>query len=113
MEAGLGWITKFSENKNFIDREFLEHQKEHGVDRKLIGIEMVERGIPRQHYDILNEQDKVIGKVTSGTMSPSMRKGIGMGYVKTSYTNPGTEIYIGIRNKKVKAEVVSFPIYKD
>ncbi|MBN2349821.1 MAG: glycine cleavage system aminomethyltransferase GcvT [Bacteroidales bacterium] len=113
LEAGLGWITKFTEHKNFIDKEFLERQKEQGVQRKLVGIEMIERGIPRHHYSILNQQDKVIGQVTSGTMSPSMNKGIGMGYVKTTYAAPGTEIYIGIRNKKVKAAVVTFPIYKD
>lgn len=112
IEAGLGWITKFTENNDFIAREFLLKQKKEGVQRKLVGFEMIERGIPRQHYEILDESGSVIGEVTSGTMSPMINKGIGMGYVRYGMDQPGTEIFIRIRNKNLKAMVVSLPIYK-
>lgn len=109
IEAGLGWITKFTDEKNFIDKDVLTHQKEEGVTRRLRGFEMIDRGIPRHGYEIVNEDDEVIGEVTSGSMSPVRGIGIGMGYVKTGYTKLGTEIYIRVRNKKLKAKVVKLP----
>lgn len=112
IEAGLGWITKFVDHKDFIDKDYMLKQKEEGVSKRLKGFEMLERGIPRQHYEVVNENDEVIGEVTSGTMSPMMKKGIGMAYLNKGYWKAGTEIYIKIRNKKLKAEVVKLPIYK-
>jgi len=111
IEAGLGWITKFAEDKKFIDREYLFNQKTYGVDRKLVGFEMLEKAIPRHEYPIVNEKGEEIGIVTSGTMSPSMKIGIGMGYVKTSYSSIDNEIFISIRNKRIKAKVVKMPFY--
>lgn len=113
IEAGLGWITKFVDNKDFIDREFLQNQKQQGVTRKLIGFEMIDRGIPRQHYEIVDQGGQVIGEVTSGTMSPLSRKGIGMGYVQAAYSGAGQEIFVTVRNKSLKAMVVKLPFYKD
>lgn len=110
LEAGLGWITKFT--KDFTDSEFLKKQKEEGVKRKLIAFEMVDRGIPRHDYLIEDANGTVIGKVTSGTMSPSMKIGIGLGYVTTENSALDTEIYINIREKGVKAKVVKLPFYK-
>ena len=110
IEAGLGWITKFS--KHFINDHNIQKQKEEGVSKKLVGIEMIDRGIPRQGYEIFSADDDSIGRVTSGTMSPSMGIGIGMGYIKVDYSVPQTEVYIGIRNRKLKARVVKFPILK-
>jgi aminomethyltransferase len=110
LEAGLGWVTKFT--KDFTNAAGLKAQKEQGVSRKLIGFEMVEQGIPRAHYEIANAEGETIGEVTSGTQSPMLSKGIGLGYVKTEYTAPGSEIYIKIRNKAVKANVVKPPFYK-
>ena len=110
MEAGLGWITKFS--KDFIDADFLKKQKEEGVKRKLVAFEMIDRGIPRHDYPILNSEGNVIGKVTSGTMSPSMKVGIGLGYVTTENASLDSEIFIEIRDKGVKAKVVKLPFYK-
>jgi aminomethyltransferase len=112
IEAGLGWITKFVEGKDFIDREFLLQQKQEGVSRKLTGFRMLERGIPRQHYQILDNTGARIGEVTSGTMSPVYNEGIGLGYIKTSMSESGQEILIEIRNKRLKAIVVSLPFYK-
>jgi aminomethyltransferase len=112
IEAGLGWITKFAEGKDFIDKEFLFKQKQEGVARKLTGFKLLERGIPRQHYPILDDTGTHIGEVTSGTMSPMLNAGIGMGYIKTPIAEPGEEIFIGIRNKKLKAIIVSPPFYK-
>lgn len=109
IEAGLGWITKF--NKEFINSEALKKEKEEGPKRKLIGFELTEKGIPRQGYEITKD-GKTIGKVTSGTMSPSLGKPIGMGYVETSYSTPGTEISIQIRNKPVAGVIVKTPFYK-
>lgn len=106
IEAGLGWITKFVEGKNFIDRPLLEKQKTEGVQHKLVRFELKERGIPRHEYEIVNEKDEIIGHVTSGTMLPESKKGIGMGYVKSEYSMPGSVIFIKIRNKSIKAEVV-------
>lgn len=110
IEAGLGWITKFS--KPFTNSEALQAQKEAGITRKLIGFEMIDRGIPRHDYPIVDAEGNVIGKVTSGTQSPSLQKAIGMGYVTKELAKEGTEIYIDIRNNKVKAKVVKFPFYK-
>jgi aminomethyltransferase len=110
IEAGLGWITKFS--KHFINDQNLQKQKEEGISQKLVGMEMIDRGIPRQGYEIFNSDDDLIGRVTSGTMSPSMGIGIGMGYIKVEYSAPDTEVFIGIRNRKLKARVVKFPIFK-
>ena len=110
IEAGLGWITKFT--KDFTNSEALKQQKEAGVSRKLVGFIMQERGIPRGHYPIVDAAGEVIGEVTSGTQSPSMSLGIGMGYVQTAYSKVGTEIYIQIRNKNLKAQIEKFPLYK-
>lgn len=110
IEAGLGWITKFT--KDFTNSEALKQQKEAGVGRKLVGFIMQERGIPRGHYPIVTAAGEVIGEVTSGTQSPSMSLGIGMGYVQTAYSKVGTEIYIQIRNKNLKAQIEKFPLYK-
>ncbi|MBE9469418.1 MAG: glycine cleavage system aminomethyltransferase GcvT [Bacteroidetes bacterium] len=112
IEAGLGWITKFSEGNNFIDREYMENLKAEGVSRRLKGFEMIDRGIPRQHYEIVDAEGNNIGEVTSGTMSPVLKKGIGMGYIKKGYTKVGTEIFIKVRKKLLKAAVVKFPFYK-
>jgi aminomethyltransferase len=110
IEAGLGWITKFT--KDFINSENLKKQKEEGVSRKLIGFILQEKGIPRGHYPIVNLEGEQIGEVTSGTMTPSMGVGIGMGYVRSEYAAPGTEIAITVRNKNLLAKVEKFPLYK-
>lgn len=110
IEAGLGWITKFT--KSFINSEALLEQKNKGVSRKLIGFEMIDRGIPRHGYEIKDAQGNTIGVVTSGTQSPSLNKAIGMGYVKSDYANPNTEINIQIRDKGLKAKVVKIPFIK-
>ena len=110
IEAGLGWITKFT--KNFINSENLLKQKELGTQRKLIAFELDERGIPRQGYDIVNSQGDKIGVVTSGTMSPSLGKGIGMGYVPSNLRSFGTKLYIQIRKKTIPATIVKLPFYK-
>ncbi|NBW02871.1 MAG: glycine cleavage system aminomethyltransferase GcvT [Cytophagia bacterium] len=110
LEAGLGWITKFT--KDFVDSTFLLAQKEAGVTRKLVAFEMIDRGIPRHDYPILNANNEVIGKVTSGTMSPSTKKAIGMGYVAISHSTLDSEIFIEIREKGIKAKVVKAPFYK-
>lgn len=110
IEAGLGWITKFT--KDFVNSEALKEQKENGPARKLIGFEIDERGIPRQGYEIVDDNGKVIGNVTSGTMSPSLEKGIGMGYVTTEFAAPGSKINIQIRKKALPATVVKMPFYK-
>ena len=107
LEAGLGWITKFS--KEFINSDSLAKQKEAGVSRKLVGFEMLERGIPRHDYPIVDAEGEKIGIVTSGTQSPSLQKAIGMGYVPIEYSKAEQEIYIQIRNKSIKAKVVKIP----
>ncbi len=112
LQAGLGWITKFTEGKNFIARGILEKEKEDGVSRKLCGFEMVDKGIARHGYEIANAQGDIIGVVTSGTISPCSKKGIGMGYVKPEYAEPGTPLFIRIRNKDVEAVVVKPPFRK-
>jgi aminomethyltransferase len=110
LEAGLGWITKFS--KDFIDKDFLEKQKEEGVKRKLIAFEMLERGIPRKDYPITDGNGNQIGHVTSGTMGPSVKKAIGLAYVSTECAKVDTEIAVSVRNKELKAKVVKLPFYK-
>ena len=110
MEAGLGWITKFT--KDFVDSDFLANQKAAGVTRKLVAFEMVDRGIPRHDYEIHDAAGNKIGHVTSGTMSPSMKIGIGLGYVGIEHASLDSEIYISIRDKGVKAKVVKLPFYK-
>lgn len=110
IEAGLGWITKF--DKNFINSDALKMQKENGVSRKLVGFELIERGIPRHDYIIVDDNNNQIGIVTSGTMAPTVGKGIGMGYVSTEFSSVDSTIYIQIRNNKVAAKVVKMPFYK-
>ncbi len=110
LEAGLGWITKFS--KDFINSEALAKQKEEGITKKLVGFEVLEKGIPRQGYELKDANDNVIGNVTSGTMAPSLDKGIGMGYVAKEFAKADTEIFVQIRKKQVKAKVIKFPFYK-
>ncbi len=110
LEAGLGWITKFT--KDFVNSEALKKQKEEGVTKKLVGFELLERGIPRHDYEIVDVNGTNIGIVTSGTMAPSLGKAIGMGYVTIENAKADTEIYIAIRNKQIKAKVVKMPFYK-
>ena len=110
IEACLGWITKFT--KSFTNDYALSQQKANGVTRKLVGFELKDRGIPRQSYPIVDSNAVVIGSVTSGTMSPSLNKGIGMGYVRSEFSEVGTEIGIKIRKKIVLAKVIKLPFYK-
>ena len=110
IEAGLGWITKFT--KEFVDSDFLQKQKEEGVARKLVAFEMIDRGIPRHDYRILDQAGNVIGKVTSGTMSPTMKVAIGMGYVNISHVAVDSDIFVEVRDKSLKAKVVKLPFYK-
>lgn len=107
LEAGLGWITKFT--KEFTNSAALQQQKQQGITRKLVGFEMIDRGIPRHDYEIVDEAGNTIGKVTSGTQSPSLQKAVGMGYIKTELAKEGTEIFIKIRDNQVKAKVVKTP----
>ncbi len=109
LEAGLGWVTKF--NKSFVNSEALKAQKEQGLHRKLVGFELTERGIPRGHYDLCNPEGEKIGEVTSGTISPTLQKGIGMGYVPTAYAKPGTKICVKVRDKLLEATVVKLPFF--
>ena len=111
LEAGLGWITKFT--NDFVDSKFLQQQKETGVQKRLVGFELIDRGVPRHGYDVLNEQGDIIGVVTSGTMAPSVKKAIGLAYVPVDMKAEGTEIYIAVRKKQLKAKVVSLPFYKE
>ena len=110
IEAGLSWITKFT--KDFVSCELFQAQKEAGAVNKLVGFEMMERGIPRHDYPIADESGTVIGRVTSGTNSPSTGKNIGMGYVPTALSKEGATFYVMIRNKPIKAQVVKLPFYK-
>ncbi len=109
LEAGLGWITKLNKNSSFTAKEILENQKAEGIKRKLVGFEMIDRGIPRHDYLIKDAEGNIIGKVTSGTQSPSLNKAIGMGYVDIKYAHLDTEMFIDIRNNPVKAKVVKMP----
>jgi aminomethyltransferase len=110
LEAGLGWIVKME--KDFIGKKHLEKQLEKGVDKKLVGFQMIDKGIPRQDYELLNESKESVGIVTSGSQSPSLKFGIGMGYVKPDVSNANTQLYIEIRNKLLAAEVVKLPFYR-
>lgn len=110
LEAGLGWVTKFT--KDFVNAENLKAEKEAGIKNKLIGFELIERGIPRHDYEIVDKDGNIIGKVTSGTQSPSLAKGIGMGYVPVAFSKEDSEIFIRIRKNDVKAKVVKTPFYK-
>jgi aminomethyltransferase len=113
IEAGLGWITKFSDAKgDFLDKALLLQQKNEGVTRKLVGFEMVDKGIPRHGYEVADASGAPIGVVTSGTMSPCLKVGIGMGYVKPAYAKIDTEIYVKVRERLLKAKVVKLPFYK-
>ncbi len=110
LEAGLGWVTKFS--KDFINSENLKAQKGQGLQHKLVGFELLERGIPRKGYEIIDADGNTIGRVTSGTQSPSLQKPIGLGYVKKDFSAENTEIFIKIRDNKIRAQVVKTPFYK-
>ncbi|QEC70186.1 glycine cleavage system aminomethyltransferase GcvT [Panacibacter ginsenosidivorans] len=109
LEAGLGWITKLNKTTNFIAKEILEKQKVEGIRRKLVGFEMIDRGIPRHHYQIVDKDNNVIGYVTSGTQAPSLGKAIGLGYVTVEHAALDSEIFISIRNNAVRAKVVKVP----
>ena len=111
IEAGLSWITKFTNEKDFIDKPLLLKQHNEGVERRLKGFVMIDRGIPRQHYEVVDATGNIIGEVTSGTMSPMMKQGIGLAYLKKGFWKPDTEIFIRIRNKDLKAKIVNMPIY--
>ena len=110
IEAGLGWITKFT--KEFTNSENLKKEKERGPENKLVAFELDDRGIPRQGYDIIDGNGNIIGRVTSGTQSPSLGKGIGLGYVPVIFSDPGSKINIQIRKKSIPATVVKLPFYK-
>lgn len=112
IEAGLGWITKFTDTKDFVNKAALLKQKTDGVTRKLVGFEMIDKGIPRHEYKILDANGNVIGEVTSGTQSPSLKIAIGMGYVPPTFTKVDTEIFISVRDKALKAKIVKLPFYK-
>jgi aminomethyltransferase len=107
IEAGLSWVTKFT--KDFVNSEFLKAQKEEGVSQKLVGFKMLDRGIPRKDYDIVDAEGSKIGRVTSGTMSPMLKQGIGLGYIANEHAAIGSEVFISVRNKSLKAEVSKAP----
>jgi len=112
IEAGLGWITKFNEKNQFINSTALFEQKQKGVQRQLKGFEMIDRAIPRQHYEIKDANGNVIGEVTSGTQGPAVKKAIGMGYISSEYAKIGMEIFIDVRGKLNKAVIAKLPFYK-
>lgn len=112
IQAGLGWITKFVDGNNFVDREIWHKQKEEGVSPRLKGFIMEDRGIPRQHYKVVDSDGNEIGEVTSGTMSPIINKGIGMAYLNKGFWKLGTEIFIQVRNKQLKARVAKSPFHQ-
>jgi aminomethyltransferase len=112
IEAGLGWITKFTDAKEFINKAIFLKQKTDGTSKRLVGFELIDKGVPRHGYDVVDASGNVIGIVTSGTMGPSVKKGIGMAYVPTAYMKAGSEIFISIRDKALKAQVVKMPFYK-
>jgi len=112
IEAGLGWVTKFTPEKNTPSRSLFEKQKAEGVSKKRIGLEMRDKGIARQDYELMSSDGRVIGYVTSGSISPMIKIGIAMGYVETAFSKPGTEIFVNIRDRKLKAEVVKLPFRK-
>jgi aminomethyltransferase len=110
IEAGLGWITKFT--KDFINKDYIEGHKKNGTSKKLVGLELLDKAIARQHTEIVNEAGEVIGEVTSGTLTPSVNKSIAMGYVPTELSKVGSTVLLKIRNKTFEAKVVSFPFYQ-
>ena len=110
IEAGLGWVTKFTHD--FIDADTLKAQKQEGVSRKLIGFELLDRGVPRGHYELTDAEGNAIGEVTSGTQSPTLGRGVGLGYVQTAFSKPGTEISVKVRDRLLKAQVVKLPFVK-
>ena len=112
IEAGLGWITKFVDYKDFINKDIFLKQKKEGTTRRLVGFEMVDKGVPRHGYEVVDADGNKIGIVTSGTMGPSVKKGVGMAYVPVAYSAEGSEIFISIREKALKAKVVKMPFYK-
>ncbi len=109
IEAGLGWITKFNEQNQFVDKDLFLMQKTEGVSRKLRGFKMIDRGIPRKGYELADREGNIIGVVTSGTQSPMLNKGIGMGYIDREYSAFGTEVFVKVRNKILKAKIVKMP----
>lgn len=111
LEAGLGWVTKFT--KDFTNSKALKAQKEAGLKRKLIGFEMIDRGIPRGHYELCDADGNKLGEVTSGTQSPTLQKGIGLGYVPSEFSKAGTEIFVKVRDRLLKAQVVKTPFVKN
>jgi orotate phosphoribosyltransferase len=112
IEAGLGWITKFVDGKDFIDRKFMEDLKANGVTRRIAGFELIDRGIPRNGYEVCDAEGNVIGEVRSGTFGPSVNKGIGTALIKKEFAKSGTEIFIKVRNRLLKAVTVKMPFYK-
>ena len=112
IEAGLGWITKFVDGKDFIDRKFMEDLKANGVTRRIAGFELIDRGIPRNGYEVCDAEGNVIGEVRSGTFGPSVNKGIGTALIKKEFAKAGTEIFIKVRNRLLKAVTVKMPFYK-
>lgn len=115
LEAGLGWVTKFTAGAaphDFVNADALKAEKEKGLANKLVGFSMIDRGIPRGHYPLCTADGTVVGEVTSGTQSPVLGKGIGLGYVPTSLSKPGTEVFVRVRDKLLKAEVVKLPFVK-
>jgi aminomethyltransferase len=110
LEAGLGWIVKM--NKEFIGKNVLKEQMEKGIEKKLVGFEMIDKGIPRQGYELLSELQEPIGTVTSGSQSPSLKVGVGLGYVKTPFSDVRTNFFASVRNKLLAAEVVKLPFYR-
>lgn len=110
LAAGLGWVTKFT--KEFTNSAALQAQKEQGVTTKLVAFKMIDKGIPRSHYELLDADENTIGEVTSGTQSPSLGYGIGLGYVTKENSKAGTEIFVAVRKRKLKAEVIKLPFYK-
>jgi len=110
LEAGLGWVTKFT--KEFTNSPALQKQKEEGISNKLVAFKMIDKGIPRSHYELLDSEENKIGEVTSGTMSPSLGYGIGLGYVTKDCSKVGTEILVAVRKRRLKAEIVKLPFYK-
>ena len=112
VEAGLGWITKFVDHKNFIDKDYMLKLKAEGLKRKLIGFEMIDRGIPRQGYEVCDAEGNQIGIVRSGTFGPSINKSVGTAWVKIDFSKIDTEIFIKIRERLLKAKVVKMPFYK-
>ncbi|NLA25398.1 MAG: glycine cleavage system aminomethyltransferase GcvT [Bacteroidales bacterium] len=113
LEAGLAWITKFVDGNDFVNRDYHEKLKAEGVSKRLCAFELIDRGIPRQHYPVVDAEGNTIGEVTSGTMSPMMKKGIGMAYLNRGFWKEGTEIFIDVRGRKLKAQVVKAPMFKE